>query len=318
MELFFQNLMFTVNNIAPIFLMVFLGIVLKRKGMINENFVTVASKVVFSVTIPALIFMEIIDVDLSRAVNFEQIGYIYGGVLFLFALGWLFALFFISEGRDRGVFIQGSFRSNFAIVGLAIIANMSGESALAKSAVILAFIIPFYNVLSVLALTLPMQKEKHLNWQSLLLEIIKNPLIIGLLAALPFAYLSIPIPEVFRKTGNYLAAVTLPLALLGIGGSLNFSSMKNSSRNVFSATFIKLVLSPAAVTPAGYLLGFRGDDLAILFVLFASPTAVVSFIMAEAMGGNARLAGDIILYSTLGSVITISAGIFMMKAAGLF
>lgn len=318
MDLFLQNLMFTVNNIIPIFLMVFLGSVLKRRGIINENFVTVSSRFVFSITIPVLIFMELADMDFSQAVNFFQIGYIYGGVLFLFALAWLLSLFFIQDGRDRGVFIQGSFRSNFAIVGLAIIANMFGETALAKSAVILAFILPLYNVLSVLALTLPVRKEKRLNWKNLLLEIVKNPLILALAAALLFAYLHLPFPEVFQRTGNYLSSITLPLALIGIGGSLNFQSMKTSSRMALSATLIKLVVSPLVITYGAYRLGFVSEDLAILFILFASPTAVVSFIMAEAMGGNAKLAGDIILYSTLGSIITISSGIFIMKFMALF
>jgi len=262
--------------------------------------------------------MEIADMDFSQAVNFFQIGYIYGGVLFLCALAWLLSLFFIKDGRDRGVFVQGSFRSNFAIVGLAIIANMFGETALAKSAVILAFILPLYNVLSVLALTLPVRKEKRLNWKNLLLEIVKNPLILALVAALLFAYLHLPFPEVFQRTGNYLASITLPLALISIGGGLHFQSMKTSSRMALSATLIKLVISPLVITYGAYRLGFVSEDLAILFILFASPTAVVSFIMAEAMGGNAKLAGDIILYSTLGSIITISSGIFIMKAIGLF
>lgn len=313
---FLQNIQFTVNTIAPIFFIVILGIILKRRGIINENFVATASKFVFSVTLPVLIFMKVARMDLTRSVNLIQILYVYGGVLFLFALGWLLSVF-IPQGRDRGVFVQGSFRSNFAIFGLAIIANMFGEREMAKAAILLAFIIPLYNVLSVVALTVPLRKEKQLNSKQVLGEIFKNPLILALFAALPFAWLQISIPEVLQTTGNYLATITLPLALLGIGGGLNFRNMKNSSRVALSATLIKLVVSPLFFTYAAYKLGFSGEDLAIVFILFASPAAVVSFIMAEAMGANARLAGDIILYSTLGSALTISSGIFLMKTLGL-
>jgi predicted permease len=313
---FLQNIQFTVNTIAPIFFIVILGIILKRRGIINENFVATASRFVFSVTLPVLIFMKVARMDLTRAVNLIQILYVYGGVLFLFALGWLLSVF-IPEGRDRGVFVQGSFRSNFAILGLAIIANMFGEREMAKAAILLAFIIPLYNVLSVVALTVPLRKERQLNSKQIVGEIFKNPLIIALFAALPFAWLRISIPEVLQTTGNYLATITLPLALLGIGGSLNFRNMKNSSRVALSATLIKLLVSPLFFTYAAYKLGFSGKDLAIVFILFASPAAVVSFIMAEAMGANAQLAGDIILYSTLASALTISSGIFLMKMLGL-
>jgi predicted permease len=313
---FLQNIQFTVNTIAPIFLIVVLGIILKRKRIINENFVATSSKFVFSVTLPVLIFMKVAQMDLTRSVNLIQILYVYGGVLFLFALGWLLSVF-IPEGRDRGVFVQGSFRSNFAILGLAIIANMFGEREMAKAAILLAFIIPLYNVLSVVALTVPLRKERQLNSKQIVGEIFKNPLIIALFAALPFAWLRISIPEVLQTTGNYLATITLPLALLGIGGSLNFRNMKNSSRVALSATLIKLLVSPLFFTYAAYKLGFSGEDLAIVFILFASPAAVVSFIMAEAMGANAQLAGDIILYSTLASALTISSGIFLMKMLGL-
>jgi predicted permease len=314
---FLQNIQFTVNTIAPIFLIVILGIILKRKGIINENFVATSSKFVFSVTLPVLIFMKVAQMDLTRSVNLIQMLYVYGGVLFLFALNWLLSIIFIPEGRDRGVFVQGSFRSNFAIFGLAIIANMFGEGEMAKAAVLLAFIIPLYNVLSIIALTVPVRREKQLNHKQVLLEIVKNPLILALFAAAPFAGLQITIPEVLQTTGNYLATITLPLALLGIGGSLNFRNMKNSSRVALSAAFMKLIVSPLLFTLTAYQLEFIGEDLAIVFILFASPTAVVSFIMAEAMGGNAQLAGDIILYSTLGSALTISSGIFMMRMLGV-
>ncbi len=316
MDLYLQNLHFTANIVAPIFLIVFLGIALKRAGMIDKNFVLVSSKLVFNVTLPVFLFMKLSRADFSQAMNVKQIVYVYAATLLLFGLSWLLAVFFISEGRNQGVFIQGSFRSNFAIVGVAIVANMFGEEGLGNAAVLLAFVVPLFNVLSIIALTAPLRKD--LNRRNIWREILTNPLILGLLAAVPVAYFHVPIPELFERTGNYLAALTLPLALLGIGGGLNFKGMKDSSGIALSSTFIKLVVAPLLFTVAAYWLGFAGEEIVVLFILFASPTAVVSFIMAEAMGGNSKLAGDIVLYTTLASVLTLSSGIFLMKTVGVF
>jgi len=148
---------------------------------------------------------------------------------------------------------------------------------------------------------------------SSLLEIIRNPLILAVIFALPFSYYKIQIPEMFLTTGNYFSDLALPLALVGIGGSLNFENIKKASGLAFSASAIKIFIIPLVLTYTAYLFGFRGDDLGIMFVIFACPTAIVSFIMAEAMGANSKLAGNIVLISTVGSVFTFAIGIILLK-----
>jgi hypothetical protein len=161
------------------------------------------------------------------------------------------------------------------------------------------------------------RKEKQLSYGRMLHEIVTNPLIISILAAIPFSYFKIRLPNFVATTIDYLATLTLPLALLGIGGALNFASIKKDFKLALAATFIKIVLLPAGLTYAAFHIGIMGDDLVALFMLFATPTAVVSYIMAEAMGCNSELAGNIIVMTTLGSIFTISLGIFILKSVGV-
>ncbi len=312
-----DNILFTANIVAPVFLIIAIGYASKKLKIINENFVDATSKFVFSVSLPALVFMQIAEMDLSKAVNFPQIIFIYTGTISTFILIWLLSIPFIKDGKDRSVFIQGAFRSNFAIVGFAIISNLFGTAALGKAAIILVFILPLYNVLAVIVLTIPLRNTDKLSFYSIIKEILFNPLIVAVLAGLPFSYFAIKLPSLIITTGNFLSDLALPLALIGIGGSLNLEQIKKASALAFTSSVIKLIFIPLILTSAAYLSGYRGIDLGIMFILFACPTAIVSFIMAEAMGANSKLAGNIILVSTLASVFTIAIGILILKTTGL-
>lgn len=312
-----DNILFTANIVAPVFLIIALGYFSKRMKIINENFVDVTSKFVFSVSLPALVFMQITGMDLSKAIYFPQIIFIYIGTILTFILIWLISIPFIKDGKDRSVFVQGAFRSNFAIVGFAIISNLFGTIALGKAAIILAFILPLYNVLAVIVLTVPLRNTNQLNFYPILKEILLNPLIVAVIAGIPFSYFAVKLPSLILTTGKFLSDLALPLALIGIGGSLNVEQIKKASALAFTSSLIKLILVPLILTSAAYFIGYRGIDLGIMFILFACPTAIVSFIMAEAMGANSKLAGNIVLISTLGSVFTISAGIIILKSFGL-
>jgi len=312
-----DNIIFTTNIVAPVFLIILLGYFLKRIGVINENFIEINSKFVFNVSLPAFIFMKISALDLTAALDIGQIIFIYAGTLLVYFIAWIIASFFIKDGRDLSVFVQGAYRSNFAIVGLAIIANLFGDEGLGKASLILAFLLPLYNVLAVIILTIPMRKTRKLNLSNTVQEIILNPLIISVIVALPFSYFKLELPSMLLTTGNFLADVALPLALIGIGGSLNIENIKRASALAFSSSILKLIIVPVVLTFFAYLFGYRTMDLGIMFILFACPTAIVSFIMAEAMGCNSKLAGNIVVISTIGSVITISAAIIILKSAGL-
>lgn len=312
-----DNIIFTGNVVAPVFLLVALGYFVKRINVINENFVDVTSKFVYSVSLPALVFINIAEIDLSEAIDFNQIIYIYAATLISFFLIWIFSIPFIKDGKNLSVFVQGAYRSNFAIVGFAIVSKLFGSYALGKAAIVLAFILPLYNILAVIVLTVPLRKERKLNLKSTVFEILFNPLIIAVIVGLPFSYFKIDIPSFINLTIGFLAELALPLALIGIGGSLNLQNIKKASGLAFTSSAIKIIFVPLLLTIGAYHFGFRELDLGIMFVLFASPTAIVSFIMAEAMGANSKLAGNIVLISTVASVFTIAVGIVILKELAL-
>lgn len=309
-----DNIIFTADTIAPVFIIIALGYICKRLKIINENFVEITSKFVFNISLPVFIFLKVIDLDLCNAFATNMILYIYFAILFSFSLIYFASNKFIKDGRNRASFIQGSFKANFAIIGLAIISNLYGREVLAEATVILAFVIPLYNILAVIALTFPLHKEKEIKLISTVKSTILNPLVLSVILGFPFAYFSIDLPEIIKSSTTFLSDIALPLALIGIGGSLNFHNMKKASNLAFSSSFIKLILTPLMLTMGGYILGFRGEKLGIMFILFSCPTAIISFIMAESMGANSKLAGNIVLISTLFSIFTISAGLILLKS----
>lgn len=312
-----QNLLLILELVTPVFLIIILGYFLRRIGLINDEFISFSSKVVFTVALPALIFTEVSKLSLNQVLDFKIIIFVYAGTIISFLLVWFLTKPFIKEGKDRGVYIQGSFRGNFAIVGLALISSVYGNEVLSKAALVLGFTIPLYNVLSVIALTVPVRVERSLNYSHTFYEILKNPLIIAVLVGFIFSYFSIPMPNVIFKTVDYLAALALPLALLGLGGFMRFSDFKKISTLAFTSTLIKIVIIPFAAAFAAYELGFIDSDLGIIFILFGCPTAIASFIMADAMGLNSRLAGNILLLTTLFSILTITIGLYILKQTGL-
>lgn len=308
--------MFTLATVAPVFLICFLGIFLRKIRLIDDDFVHISSKLVFTVALPALIFIKLSASDFFKIIDAFQILYVCGATIIAFTCIWIFARPLIRCGRDLGAFVQGSFRSNYAIVGFAIILNLLGENALTKASVLLVFVMPLYNLLAIIVLTVTRHQEKEIHIKQTVFHILSNPLIIATLISLPFSYFRIPVPKVVVSTASYLASLTLPLALIGIGGSLNLKSIQKASRMAFAATLIKLILIPGIFTYLAVCLGFQGEDLGVMFLLFASPTAVASFVMAKAMGANSKLAGNIVLMTTLGASVTITVGIFLLKFLG--
>ncbi len=312
----FENIIFTANIVAPVFLIIAVGYFAKRMKIINEVFVEVTSRLVFQISLPVFIFLEIAELDLSQVLELKQIAYIYAATIIPYLLIWFGTIPFIKNPKDKSAFVQGAFRGNYAIVGLALISNLFGGEALGKATLILAFLLPLYNVLAVIVLVVPKHQGK-INFKSIFLEILLNPLILAVVFALPLSYFKLKLPEMLSSTGTYLADLALPLALVGIGGSLNMENLKRASTLAFTASIIKIVILPIILTIGAYLLGYVMDDLGIMFIVFACPTAIASFVMADAMGANSKLAGNIIMLTTLGSVFTIAIGILLLKSFGL-
>ena len=207
-----------------------------------------------------------------------------------------------------------TFRGNIAIISMPLIYNIFGDTGFSKSAVLLSFIMPLYNVLAVIILTLNSAGGEKASLKAIMFNILKNPLILASLCAMPFSYFGLSMPEFATKTIDYLAKTSIPLALFGIGCSFSTTYIKDNLRLSSLATFIKLIIIPVLVSITAYKLGFNGEDLVILFLVFASPTAINSFIMARAMNNNSNLAANIVFLSTFFSIFTVFIGIFVFKA----
>lgn len=307
------NFAFTVTG--PIFVILILGIVLARVGLINDAFVDVGSRLVFNVTLPSLLFISISKTDLAHTANFALIGYALAATAAVFLLLEWLAAYWVEPAGERGVVVQGAFRSNMGIVGLAYCANAYGELGLAAASIYLGFVTILLNVLAVI--TLNRSLNKHNSVLGSLVAIARNPLILGILLALPVAWAEIELPAVLLKTGEYFAQMTLPLALLCTGASLSLAALRHEPRNAVLAGLGKLVLVPVLLTAGGYLAGFRGMDLGILFLMSSSPTAAASYVMVRAMGGNAGLAANIIALTTLASMFATSVGVVLLRGQGL-
>ena len=304
----------TISVTAPVFSMLFLGVLLKRLGLIDGAFINTASALVFRGTLPTLLFLGIVKADLSTALQPALLLYFVIATLGCFLLAWGWAIVRCPEA-DRGIYTQGAFRGNNGIIGLALATSMYGDYGLSVGAVLGGVVILSYNTLSAIVLAIYSPQAKTDVW-SLSKSILSNPLIIGVLAAIPFALWQIALPEWLLTSGEYFAQMSLPLALICIGGTLTLESLRQSSGMAISSSVMKVFWLPLVATLGAWLWGFRGADLAILFLYFASPTAAASFVMAKAVGGNHQLAAAIIVLTTLATVVTTNLGLFVLQWAG--
>lgn len=316
--------LFSANSVFPIFLLIGVGWLLKKRGMLPQSVVGALNTIAFNVAFPAMLFREMAQATIAQA--FQPLFVIYGvgGTILTFALTWLGAALFIKNKAAIGAFVQGAFRGNYAIVGLMLIANILGHTG--KGILLTAFVVPVYNILSVALLTFRSRQPQSGSIRKAATGIVRNPLIIGILLGLPFSIFRIPLftcpdAKVVAATVRYLAELANPLAMLAIGASISSRTLLKGLPKMIAATAIKLVVSPLILVGGAFLLrnalGFSGEDLLVLFVLFGVPTAVASYIMASKMDADADLAAGILLLSSLLSIFTITLGVYLFKASGL-
>jgi hypothetical protein len=307
---------FAFSVTIPIFAIVLLGVILKYIEAINDEFIRVASNLVFNIGLPVMLFISSVKTDFNQLINVRLIVILVAMTMMVYVMSGVAAYWHVQQRRERGIYVQGAFRGNLVIVGLAFCANAYGEAGLAIAALPTAIIIILYNVLSVYVLNITLNQHSN-NLVNTLIGIVKNPLIIGIVAGLMVNLSGLPVPDLVLDTGSYLSSMTLPLALLCIGGTLSLISLRESKNAAVASTGWKLVASPVIVCLIAIPLGIRNEELAVLFLLAASPTAAASFIMVKAMGGNSGLAANIVLLTTAGSVVTVTGGLLILKFSGL-
>lgn len=305
-----ETFAFALSVTGPIFLTLIVGYWLARVGLLRDAFVDDASKLVFMITLPVLLFINIFTADAELGEELPLLAAGLLGTVITIPLAWLAARPLVHG--DRSAFIQGAFRGNLGIIGLAWAANAYGSDGLAQAALLMAGVTILYNIAAV-TLFAVYSSEVRFSWGKLAKDIAQNPLIVAIVLALVCREIGLVLPEILLQTGDYLASITLPLALLCIGASLDFSLLRRSSLAAFGATAIKLLGVPAVLLACGWLLRLPAQAMGVLLLLAATPSATVSFIMARAMGGNSQLAANIVALSTLLSIVTASLGLALLE-----
>ena len=307
-----NTFLFAFNITAPIFVMLFLGIWLKKRSMINDEFIKSASQLVYNIGLPVMLFSTSAATDISHIADWNLLIAFCLMTALVFIGSFLSARWHCADERDQGVYIQGAFRGNLVILGLAFCANAYGEKGLALASLPVAMTVVLYNVLSVYVLNRSLHHASN-SLMPTLLGIAKNPLIIAIFVGFAVNAAGIGLPNVLMDSGKYLSQMVLPLALICIGGSLSIARLKRIDSATLGASVWKLILSPLIACAMAIGLGLRGDALAVLFLLAASPTATISFVMVQAMKGNGELAANIIAQTTLWSLLTVTLGLWILQ-----
>ena len=306
-------LAFSFLQILPVFFLIALGYVLRKRRLVSDPFLKELSGIVFYILLPPLLFLSIAETDLKSSFEPAVIFPTLGAVLFFSVLLYVIPGKNLSASQ-RGVFVQGAARSNLVFIGLAVLLKLYGGDILGKAGVFIAFHGLLMNFLSVLFLILPHHSLAHgSSWKKIGGQIIINPIILGCASGMAFAATGLKLPGVIRGCLEILSDATLPLALIIVGASLRGASLGKNFRLISWAVFLKLVLLPGIILSLLWLIGVPLQDILMSVVFLGSPTAAVSQIMAKEMEGDEDLASNIVTGATLFSPFTLAAWISILS-----
>ncbi len=310
-----ESLRLSFESVAPIFLLMLLGYVLKNIKMVDKKTFDGINKLVFTVFLPVLLFYNIYKTE-AQVFDLRLIAFTVIGVLIIFILGYFATLLLSKDNRRRSVILQGFFRSNYAILGVPLIQLVCGDDAAGLSSLMVAIVVPLFNVLAVF--TLEHFRAGKISPFGLLKGVLKNPLIIGCLFGLVFFVLHIPMPGFVEKAVSDVAKIATPLAIVILGASFTFSDIRGYKRELIVVVLSRLVIVPLVMVTAAVFLGFRGEALACILIAAGAPMAVSSFSMTQQMGGDETLASQVIVISSVLCLLTLFVWIFVLSFLGFF
>lgn len=314
-----SDFLFSINVTFPIFLVMVIGWVLKQIGMLNDNFVTVANKFNFKVTLPFMLFRDISSVDIRAVFDLKFVLFCAIASSICFWGIWGLTKLFLKDHTMRGAFVQASFRSSAAVMGLAFISNIYGSSAMGPLMIIGA--VPLYNVYSVLVLTfeadVPEEDRDTGKIRQACINIAKNPIIIAILLGLIVALLQIHFPVIISKTINSVAQMATPLALIALGAGFEGRKALAKMKPTLWASMIKLVIQPLIFIPIAAQMGFDGEKMIAILIMLAAPATPSCYIMAKNMNNDGVLTASIVVMTTLLAAFTLTGWIYLLRITGL-
>lgn len=311
-----NNLLFSLNATMPIFLTMIVGWFLKRVGSIDEAFVNRLNKFVFKVALPVLLFEDLAEVDFFEVWDTKFVIFCFC-VTLICILAVALISFLWKERSIQGEFIQAAYRSSAAILGIAFMQNIYGNSGMAPLMIFAT--VPLYNVMAVIVLSVMKPVREPLSKKVVLdtcKGILTNPIILGIAAGMVWSLLKIPMPAILTKTVHNVAVLATPLGLISMGGAFEFKNVSRHMVPSVAAAFIKLVLLAAVFLPAAVWLGFTNEKLIAILVMLGSATTVSCYIMAKNMGHEGILTSNTVMLTTLCSAFTLTAWLFLLKTFG--
>ena len=324
-----DSFIFALNAVAPIILMVVVGYVLKRIGLFSTDFAKQANKLVFRVFLPVMLFLNVYNIDSMSDIGIGYIIYAVSAVLVVIFIAVVLVACFIKEKDRRAPLMQAVFRSNYALIGIPLAQSLFGAPGAAVAALLSAFTIPLFNVVAVICFAVFGSEEKP-NIKKVLVGIAKNPLIWGVGIGVVFMLFKNGLASVgvtttladitpLYKLLSYLSSMATPLALLALGAQFEFSAVPELKREIIIGTAARCVIVPALCLGVAYLIGrYSGAHFAAFVALFATPVAVSTVPMTQEMGADTKLAGQLVVWTTLFSSVTIFLFTFILKLIGVF
>ena len=310
-----ESLVFSLNATVPIFLLMVLGMVLKKLNIISDEFASQMNKFVFLIPLPVLLFNDLAHVDFVEAWDFSFVCFCFVVTILSIFIAFLIS-FVLKESTIRGEFIQATYRSSAALLGVAIIQNIYGTSVMGPLMIIGS--VPLYNIMAVVILSFfnPQAKQKGIVKKTLK-GILKNPLIIGIVLGIIWSLLKIPMPTILDKTLTHVGNVATPMGLMAMGATFNFKQALGKIKPAILASFMKLFGFCMLFLPLAISLGFEGEQLVAILIMLGSATTVSCFVMAKNMGHEGVLTSNVVMLTTLLSGFSITFWLFLLKSMNL-
>jgi predicted permease len=296
---------------VPIFSWVILGAVLARVGVLRDRFINIVSRFSFNIALPIVLLVG------SSGVNYTALGnasYLYAGIissLLVFGLSWLYGRWREFPAREVGIFVQGAFRSNLAVIGIALCVAAYGDRGLVLAAPAIAVLTILFNILAIWVLDSTLGNSNSVF--SMTLGIMRNPLIVGILIGALVSVSGVVLPEFAGTLSGAITTYFIPLLLTCIGGSIRLQGLGSIGGLVWEASLWRLLISPVIAICVALLMGVRGDTLGVYFLLLSSPVAAASFVMVVAGRGDGGLAANIIVLTSFLSLVSVTVGFFLLS-----
>jgi len=312
-----ENLIFSLNSTLPIFLTMLLGCFFRKIGLMDENFVDKMNKFVFTAALPVLVFNDLATVDFFKVWDTKFVLFCFITTLISIFAVTIFS-YALKNRRVQGEFIQASYRSSAALLGIAFIQDIYGNAGMAPLMIISS--VPLYNIIAVVILSFMKPDRDKLNKafvKTTLKDILTNPIILGILAGFIWSLVRIPITPIVQKTLNNVSSLATPLGLMAMGATIDSKKITANIKLSVLAGFIKLVLLTAIFLPLAAAFGFTHEKLIAILVMLGSATTSSCFIMARNMGHEGTLTSSTVMLSTLLSAFTLTGWLFLLKSFGL-